>query len=85
MTTQGTNLYPKGAYYMLSTSDVARELGVPQSSVSRFINKGYLVPDVTLHPSKTGRTGARKFKPETVKAFSESEYFRRYMHARYWR
>ena len=76
---------PKGVYHLLSTSEVAEELGVSQSVVTRFINKGQLVPDVVLHPSRTGRSGARKFKIETVKNFSESVYFRRYQHDKYWR
>lgn len=80
-----TNHRPKGNYHMLSTTEVAEELGVSTNVVTRFINTGLLIPDVTLHPSRTGRTGARKFKLETVHAFAASPYFKEYMRKKYWR
>ena len=55
----------------MTTGDVARYLGVSQSTVINYINKGLLKPDMTL-PSNRGHTGRRKFTQETVDSFRDN-------------
>lgn len=57
---------PTEAFY--STGEAAKYLGISQSSVINYIDKGWLIPDMTL-PSNGGKVGRRKFKESTLKNF----------------
>lgn len=53
---------------LYSTGEAARYIGISQSSVINYINKGWLVPDLVL-PSSNGKSGRRKFTEKTLKEF----------------
>ena len=53
---------------MYSTGEAAKFLGISQSSVINYIDKGWLIPDLTL-PSGSSRSGRRKFKESTLIKF----------------
>lgn len=53
---------------MYSTGEAAKFIGISQSSVINYIDKGYLVPDLIM-PSGNGRLGRRKFKESTLIKF----------------
>lgn len=53
---------------MYSTGEAAKFIGISQSSVINYIDKGYLVPDLIM-PSDNGRSGRRKFKESTLIKF----------------
>lgn len=53
---------------MFSTGEAAKYLGISQSSVINYIDKGWLKPDLTL-PSSGIKSGRRKFTEKTLKEF----------------
>ena len=55
---------------MYSTGEAAKFLGISQSSVINYIDKGYLIPDLTL-PSSNGKSGRRKFTETTLNSFKK--------------
>lgn len=55
----------------LTTGEVARYLGISQSTVINYINRGILVPDVIL-PSCNSKSGRRQFKLETIENFKNN-------------
>lgn len=56
----------------LSCGQVARQIGVSRSTVHKYIENGYLIPDRVL-PSSSDKSGKRLFKEETVKEFIERQ------------
>lgn len=54
-----------------TTGEAARYLGVSQSTVVNYIDKGILVPDIVM-PSSNNKSGRRKFKVETLESFKET-------------
>lgn len=57
---------------LLSTGEVAKMLGIAQTTVYHFIINGFLVPDKVNPTQPSGKAGKRWFKRETVNAFLES-------------
>lgn len=57
---------------LLSTGEVAKMLGIAQTTVYHFITNGFLVPDKVNPAQSSGKCGKRWFKQETVDAFLES-------------
>lgn len=55
---------------LYSTGEAAKYLGISQSSVINYIDKGWLVPDLIM-PSSGKRVGRRKFSYETLNNFKE--------------
>lgn len=55
---------------LYSTGEAAKYLGISQSSVINYIDKGWLVPDLTM-PSSGRRVGRRKFSQETLNNFKD--------------
>lgn len=55
---------------LFSTGEAAKYLGISQSSVINYIDKGWLVPDLTM-PSSDRRVGRRKFSQATLNDFKE--------------
>lgn len=55
---------------LYSTGEAAKYLGISQSSVINYIDKGWLVPDLTM-PSSGRRVGRRKFSQETLNSFKD--------------
>ncbi len=55
---------------LFSTGEAAKYLGISQSSVINYIDKGWLVPDLTM-PSSCRRVGRRKFSQATLNDFKE--------------
>lgn len=55
---------------LFSTGEAAKYLGISQSSVINYIDKGWLVPDLTM-PSSGRRVGRRKFSHATLNDFKE--------------
>lgn len=55
---------------MYSTGEAARYLGISQSSVINYIDKGWLVPDLTM-PSSNEKSGRRKFTETTLITFKK--------------
>lgn len=55
---------------LFSTGEAAKYLGISQSSVINYIDKGWLVPDLTM-PSSGHRVGRRKFSQATLNDFKE--------------
>ena len=55
---------------MYSTGDASKFLGISQSSVINYINKGWLKPDLIM-PSSSNRVGKRKFYKSTLIQFKE--------------
>ena len=55
---------------MYSTGEAARYLGISQSSVINYIDKGWLVPDLTM-PSSNGKSRRRKFTETTLITFKK--------------
>lgn len=53
---------------MYSTGEAAKFLGISQSSVINYIDKGWLVPDLVM-PSSNGKSGRRKFTEKTLSKF----------------
>lgn len=56
---------------LYSTGEVARLLGVSQSTVQSYISRGLLKPDYAMPSSRDGKSGRRKFKRSTIDAFIE--------------
>lgn len=55
---------------LYSTGEAAKYLGISQSSVINYIDKGWLIPDLTM-PSSGRRVGRRKFSKETLNSFKD--------------
>lgn len=55
---------------MYSTGEAAKFLGISQSSVINYIDKGWLKPDLIM-PSSGNRVGRRKFSLTTLNDFKE--------------
>ena len=55
---------------LYSTGEAAKLLRVSQSSVINYIDKGWLIPDMTM-PSSNGKSGRRKFTEQTLLKFKE--------------
>lgn len=55
---------------MYSTGEAAKFIGISQSSVINYIDKGWLLPDLVM-PSSNGRSGRRKFKESTLIKFRD--------------
>lgn len=53
---------------MYSTGEAAKFIGISQSSVINYIDKGWLVPDMVM-PSSNGKSGRRKFNESTLREF----------------
>ena len=56
---------------LLSSGEIAAEIGVHRTTILNYVRRGLITPDVVLKPTKNGRTGRHKFKRETVDAFLE--------------
>lgn len=54
----------------LTTGESAEYLGISQSTVINYIDRGILKPDIIL-PSKSGKVGRRKFSYETLDNFKK--------------
>lgn len=56
---------------LYSTGEAAKFLGISQSSVINYIDKGWLKPDLTM-PSSGGKSGRRKFSETTLNNFKKT-------------
>lgn len=55
---------------LYSTGQAAKIIGISQSSIINYIDKGLIKPDMVL-PSSNGKSGRRKFTEKTLMEFKK--------------